>query len=220
MKLKRYLTRAWNYFRRRLLNIVGNSTQKIQMKHLILFGPPGSGKGTQAKQLEEKYEMIHISTGDLFRYEIGNKTPLGIKAQEFMDQGQLVPDEVTIGMLKNKVNMHPEAKGFIFDGFPRTIPQAEALDEFLAERDECINGLISLKVDDEEIVKRLLERGKTSGRSDDSNEAVIRNRISVYNEQTSPVYDFYDKKNVSQKVEGIGNIETIFARLSEAMDSL
>ncbi|MDA9773565.1 adenylate kinase [Saprospiraceae bacterium] len=190
------------------------------MKHLILFGPPGSGKGTQAKQLEQKYEMIHISTGDLFRYEIGNETPLGLKAKEYMNDGKLVPDAVTIGMLENKVNMHPEANGFIFDGFPRTIAQAEALDLFLDKREESINGLIALKVDDEEIVKRLLERGKTSGRPDDSNEEVIRNRIQVYNDQTSPVYDYYNEKKVSQKVEGIGSIEDIFDRLSVAIDQL
>lgn len=220
MKLKYYITSSWNYFTSRLLNIVGKSPQYKRMKHLILFGPPGSGKGTQAKQLEEKYEMVHISTGDLFRYEIGNKTPLGLKAQEYMDHGQLVPDEVTIGMLQNKVNMHPDARGFIFDGFPRTIPQAEALDSFLAGRDECINGLIALKVDDEEIVNRLLERGKTSGRPDDSNEGVIRNRIKVYNDQTSPVYNYYEQHEVSQEIEGIGSIDEIFDRLCIAIDAL
>ena len=190
------------------------------MKHLILFGPPGSGKGTQAKQLEEKFEMIHISTGDLFRYEIGNNTPLGIEAKSFMNKGQLVPDSVTIGMLKNKVEKHPEVKGFIFDGFPRTIPQAEALDAFLKEREESISGLISLKVDDEEIVGRLLERGKTSGRADDSNVEVIRNRIKVYGEQTSPVYDYYDKKRKSQEILGVGTIDEIFNKLSDAVEKL
>ena len=190
------------------------------MKHLILFGPPGSGKGTQAKQLESKFEMIHISTGDLFRYEIGNDTPLGIEAKSYMNKGQLVPDSVTIGMLKNKVEMHPNAKGFIFDGFPRTIPQAEALDAFLAEREEIIAGLLSLKVDEEELVNRLLERGKTSGRADDSNEDVIRNRIRVYGEQTSPVYNYYDKKGKAQEVEGVGSIDDIFNKLSDAVEKL
>lgn len=190
------------------------------MKHLILFGPPGSGKGTQAKQLQEKFNMIHISTGDLFRYEIGNKTPLGLEAQNYMDKGQLVPDSVTIGMLKNKVNMHPEAEGFIYDGFPRTIPQAEALDGFLSEREENVKGLIALKVNDEEIVSRLLSRGKTSGRADDANEDVIRNRIKVYNDQTSPVYAYYENKGVSQEIEGIGSIEEIFNKLSNAVEAL
>lgn len=190
------------------------------MKHLILFGPPGSGKGTQAKQLEEKFNMIHISTGDLFRYEIGNETPLGKEAKSYMDKGQLVPDSVTIGMLKNKVNMHPDAEGFIFDGFPRTIPQAEALDAFLKERDEEISKLIALVVNDEEIVTRLLERGKTSGRSDDSDESIIRNRIKVYGEQTSPVYDYYDGFCKAQEIEGIGSIEDIFQRLSTAVEAL
>ena len=190
------------------------------MKHLILFGPPGSGKGTQAKQLEEKYEMIHISTGDLFRYEIGNETPLGVEAKSYMNKGQLVPDSVTIGMLKNKVNMHPEAKGFIFDGFPRTIAQSEALDEFLAERSEEISGLIALNVDDEEIVTRLLERGITSGRKDDANEEVIRNRIAVYKKETAPVYDFYAKQNKSSIIQGHGTIEEIFERLTSKIDSL
>lgn len=218
--LKAYISRGWNFFRDTFFIIVGKSQRKKRMKHLILFGPPGSGKGTQAKQLEEKFGLIHISTGDLFRYEIGNETPLGIEAKSYMDKGQLVPDSVTIGMLKNKVEMHPDANGFIFDGFPRTIPQAEALDQFLKERDESISGLISLKVDDEEIVTRLLERGKTSGRPDDSNEAVIRNRIKVYGEQTSPVYNYYDAVGKSQEIVGVGSIADIFGKLSTAVDTL
>ena len=210
----------WNYISDRIFNIVGNRKQKKQMKHLILFGPPGSGKGTQAKKLVEKFEMIHISTGDLFRYEIGNNTPLGQEAQSYMDKGQLVPDSVTIGMLKNKVNKHPEAKGFIFDGFPRTIAQSEALDAFLNEREEAVNGLIALDVADEEIVKRLLERGLTSGRKDDANEEVIGNRIAVYKKETSPVYNYYNEQNKSKTLEGQGTIEEIFDRLSAAVDSL
>ncbi len=204
----------------RIFNIVGKSQTKKIMKHLILFGPPGSGKGTQASKLVEKFNLIHISTGDLFRYEIGNKTELGMEAQSYMDKGQLVPDSVTVGMLKNKVNKHPEAKGFIFDGFPRTIAQSQALDAFLAERDETINGLIALNVDDEEIVKRLLERGKTSGRKDDANEDVIRNRIAVYKAETSPVYNYYAEQNKSQIVEGQGSIEEIFDRLSSTIENL
>lgn len=220
MTLKAYISRGWNFFRDTFFIIVGKTQRKISMKHLILFGPPGSGKGTQAKQLEEKFGMIHISTGDLFRNEIGNNTPLGIEAKSFMNKGQLVPDSVTIGMLKNKVEMHPDVKGFIFDGFPRTIQQAEALDAFLKEREESISGLISLKVDDEEIVVRLLERGKTSGRADDSNEEVIRNRIKVYGEQTSPVYDYYDKKGKSQEILGVGTIDEIFNKLGDVVEKL
>ena len=212
--------RLRNFMLRRIFNIVGNRKQHITMKHLILFGPPGSGKGTQAKKLVEKFGMVHISTGDLFRYEIGNKTELGMEAQSYMDKGQLVPDSVTIGMLKNKVNMHPDASGFIFDGFPRTIAQSEALDAFLAEREESVNGLVALKVEDQEIVDRLLERGKTSGRKDDANEEVIRNRIAVYKAETSPVYNYYNEQNKSQTLEGQGSIEEIFERLSEAVDCL
>ena len=204
----------------RIFNIVGNHSQKKKMKHLILFGPPGSGKGTQAKKLVEKFGMVHISTGDLFRYEIGNETPLGKEAQSYMDKGQLVPDSVTIGMLKNKVNMHPDANGFIFDGFPRTIAQSEALDEFLAEREESVSGLIALNVEDEEIVKRLLERGITSGRKDDANEEVIRNRITVYKAETSPVYNYYNDQEKSQTLEGQGSIDEIFSSIFGTLDGL
>ena len=190
------------------------------MINLILFGPPGSGKGTQAAKLVDHYDLLHISTGDLFRYEIGNSTPLGLKAKSFMSKGELVPDEVTIGMLRNKVEANPDVQGYIFDGFPRTIPQAEALDALLAEKEQEVSGLIALSVDDEEIVKRLLERGKTSGRPDDSNEEVIRNRIDVYKKETSPVFDFYAKSNKSQTVDGIGSIDDIFGRLCTAIDEL
>ncbi len=189
------------------------------MLNLILFGPPGSGKGTQAQLLVDKYEIIHISTGDLFRYEMGNNTPLGEKAKEYMSKGELVPDEVTIGMLQNKVNKHPEAKGFIFDGFPRNIHQSEALDQFLESKGTEVSGLIALDVDDEEIVKRILNRGKTSGRSDDNDESIIRNRISVYKSETAPVYDYYSKQDKSHMVHGIGTIEEIFDRLVATIDN-
>lgn len=188
--------------------------------NLILFGPPGSGKGTQAKFLEKRFHLIQVSTGDLFRYELGNNTQLGMKAKEYMNKGQLVPDSITIEMLKNKLDQFPDCKGFIFDGFPRTIPQAEALDEFLNSRGERVNGLLSLKVEEEEIVKRLLERGKSSGRADDANEEVIRKRIRVYHQETSPVYDFFHRKALSSEIQGMGTIEEIHERLSNKIADL
>lgn len=187
--------------------------------NLILFGPPGSGKGTQAKMLEKKFSLLQISTGDLFRYELGNNTPLGQKARTYMNKGQLVPDEVTIAMLQNKLEQHPDVEGYIFDGFPRTIPQSEALDVLLREREESVDKLISLVVDDEEIVNRLLERGKTSGRADDANEEVIRKRIQVYKSETSPVYDYYNKKGASVEVAGVGEIDEINDRLNQLISS-
>ncbi len=188
------------------------------MVNLILFGPPGSGKGTQAEKLVAKYNLLHISTGDLFRYELGNNTPLGILARSYMEKGQLVPDEVTVGMLRNKVEAHPEAQGYIFDGFPRTIPQAQALDALLAERGQHITQLLMLDVPEDEIVRRILERGKTSGRADDNDEAIIRSRYEVYLKETSPVFDFYAASGKSLKIPGVGAIEEIFERLCAAID--
>jgi len=188
------------------------------MLNIILFGPPGSGKGTQANNLVDHYGLLHISTGDLFRYEMGNNTPLGLEAKSFISKGELVPDEVTIGMLKNKVNSNPDVKGYIFDGFPRTIAQAESLDSFLTEKESSITTLVALDVDDNEIVKRLLNRGLTSGRADDNDEEIIRNRIGVYNNETAQVYDYYDKSNKSTKVAGMGSIDEIFDRLKNAID--
>lgn len=190
------------------------------MINLILFGPPGSGKGTQAAKLVERYDLVHISTGDLFRYEIGNNTPLGQEAKSYMNKGELVPDSVTVGMLKNKVEKHPEAKGFILDGFPRTIPQAEALDEFMDSRGESVDCLIALDVPEDEIVRRLLERGKTSGRADDNDEEVIRNRIAVYSRETAIVFDHYEQVQKAVEVYGVGNIEEIFERLCAVVDRL
>jgi adenylate kinase len=190
------------------------------MTNLILFGPPGSGKGTQAANLIEKYNLVHISTGDLFRYEMSNNTPLGLQAKAFMAEGRLVPDEVTIGMLRNKVEAHPAATGFIFDGFPRTIPQAVVLDQLLADMGTSISGLIALDVDDEEIVGRILNRGKSSGRTDDNDEKIIRNRINVYKQETTPVYDHYAKSGKSHSIPGVGSVEDIFGRLCAAIDQL
>ncbi len=190
------------------------------MTNLILFGPPGSGKGTQATKLVEKYGLLHISTGDLFRYNLKNKTPLGKEAKTYMDKGALVPDSVTIKMLKAKVDENKEVGGYIFDGFPRTIPQAEALNILLGEDNQAISALIALDVDDEEIVTRLLERGKTSGRADDTDESIIRNRIAVYKKETTPVYDYYNETGHSMKIKGIGSIKDIFGRLCKEMDKL
>ena len=190
------------------------------MINLILFGPPGSGKGTQAKKLAEAYNFLHISTGDLFRYEMGNNTPLGLEAKSYIDRGSLVPDEITIGMLRNKVDANQDVMGFIFDGFPRTIPQSEALDEFLAGKDQIISALIALNVDDEEIVSRILERSKTSGRVDDGDEEIIRKRIEVYNQETSPVFQYYATDEKSFEVDGMGDIDVIYGRLSALIDTL
>ena len=190
------------------------------MINLILFGPPGSGKGTQAAKLVEKYHLLHISTGDLFRYEMGNDTPLGQEAKSYIQKGELVTDSVTIGMLHNKVEANPDVEGYIFDGFPRTVAQAEALDALMQEMGTSISKLILLSVDDNEIVTRLLERGKTSGRSDDQKEDTIRNRIKIFKNETSPVFDYYAEQEKAVQVEGIGSIDDIFSRLSAEIDVL
>ncbi|HHJ50506.1 MAG TPA: adenylate kinase [Phaeodactylibacter sp.] len=190
------------------------------MINLILFGPPGSGKGTQAKKLAERFNLLHISTGDLFRYELGNNTPLGQEARKYMERGELVPDEITIGMLRNKLEAHPEVAGYIFDGFPRTIPQAEALDELLASKGQEVTALIALDVPDEEIIRRILLRGRESGRADDQSEEVVRNRINTYREQTVPVYEYYAASDKSRTINGMGEIEEIAERLAGEIAAL
>lgn len=190
------------------------------MINLILFGPPGSGKGTQAAKLVEKYQLLHISTGDLFRYEMGNDTPLGREAKSYIAKGELVPDSVTVGMLRNKVEANPDVEGYIFDGFPRTIPQCEALDALLEEKETAISKLIMLDVPDEEIVSRIKKRGETSGRTDDLDETIIQNRIDVYKNETTPVFDFYAESEKSVKVNGVGEIDKIFDRLCEEVDAI
>ncbi len=184
------------------------------MFNLILFGPPGSGKGTQSEKLIEKYGLIHLSTGNLLREEIAQKTPLGLAAKSYMDQGQLVPDEVVIGMIRSLISANPDAKGFLLDGFPRTVAQAEALDQLLAEQKTEIHLVLALVVDEEELVARLLHRGKTSGRSDDTNEDVIRARIVEYENKTAPVADHYAKSDKVVKVKGVGSIDDIFNSLT------
>ncbi|WP_299364713.1 adenylate kinase [Winogradskyella sp.] len=190
------------------------------MTNIVLFGPPGAGKGTQANFLKEKYDLVHISTGDVFRYNIKNETALGMLAKSYMDKGELVPDQVTIDMLNKEVEKNADAKGFIFDGFPRTNAQAKALDELMDSKDSQINGMIALNVDDEILVERLLKRGETSGRADDSDEAVIRNRIKVYYEETAILQEYYSKQNKFFGVDGVGSIEDITVRLSTAIDKL
>jgi adenylate kinase len=193
---------------------------KKNMLNLILFGPPGSGKGTQAEKLIKKYNLFHISTGDMFRYELSNNTELGQLARSYMEKGQLVPDSVTISMLKKRVDDNPHVKGFIFDGFPRTTPQAEALDALLAEKGQSITGLVELSVDEDEIVKRVLLRGKTSGRADDNDEEIIRRRIQVYRNETTPVAEFYGQFGKAHKIEGVGSIDDIFTNLCQTIDGL
>ena len=190
------------------------------MINLILFGPPGSGKGTQAKKLTQSFGLLHISTGDLFRYEIGNQTPLGVEAKSYIDKGELVPDSVTVGMLRNKVEANPNVQGFIFDGFPRTIPQSKALDELMLSKLSAIHQLIMLEVPEEELVQRLLNRGKTSGRTDDANEEIIRNRIKVYRETTTPVFDYYALQQKSIKINGLGTIEDVAQRLNDVVEQI
>lgn len=190
------------------------------MTNLVLFGPPGAGKGTQAEFLKQKYSLIHISTGDVFRYNIKNETALGTLAKSYMDKGELVPDEVTIKMLNAEVEKNAGANGFIFDGFPRTNAQAKALDELMDSKDSHINAMIALEVDDEVLVGRLLERGKTSGRADDADESIIRNRIKEYYNKTAPLKDYYTGQGKYYGVDGEGSIEEITVRLSKVIDSL
>lgn len=187
------------------------------MLNLVLFGPPGAGKGTQSERLTEKYGLIHLSTGDIFRANIKGETELGKLAKSYIDKGDLVPDEVTISMLESEVDKHQGANGFIFDGFPRTTAQAEALDTFLASKNEAITLMLALEVHDDELKKRLLERGKVSGRSDDQNPEIIENRIKEYNKKTAPLKDFYQQQDKFKSIDGIGTIDDISNRLYEAI---
>ena len=188
------------------------------MFNLILFGPPGSGKGTQSERLIEKYGLIHLSTGNLLREEIQNKTELGLAAKRFMDQGQLVPDEVVIGMIRSAIDANPQSKGFLFDGFPRTVAQAKALDNLLAEKHTEIAAVLALIVSERELIERLLNRGKTSGRSDDTNESIIQARIAEYENKTAAVAGYYEVFGKVVRVQGEGSIDEIFDSLCKQID--
>ena len=190
------------------------------MLNIILFGPPGAGKGTQSARLIEKYGLVHLSTGDVFRYNIKNQTELGVLAKSFIDKGQLVPDEVTNHMVKDFIARNNNDKGFIFDGYPRTIAQGENLDRVLEEYQANVTSMIALEVDEDELVIRLLERGKSSGRPDDQDEAIIRNRFKVYNDETSTLANFYAQKGKFIAVKGKGSIDEIFQNLCKAINGV
>jgi len=187
------------------------------MLNIVLFGPPGAGKGTQSERLIEKFNLVHLSTGDIFRYNIKGATELGVLAKSYIDKGQLVPDEVTIKMLRSEVLKNESAKGFIFDGFPRTNMQADALDEFLLELKTSITLMAALEVEENELKDRLKKRAEVSGRSDDADPEVIANRIKVYKKETSPVKAFYQKQNKFVSIDGVGSIDEITNRLFEAI---
>lgn len=187
------------------------------MLNLVLFGPPGSGKGTQSAKLIEKYQLVHLSTGDILRGEIAAQTPLGLEAKKRMDKGELVSDDIVIGMIGNKLEANKTAKGFIFDGFPRTTAQADALDKLLAKHNTTITVMLALEVEKQELVNRLLNRGKDSGRADDQDINVIENRIAVYNRETAVVADYYKAQGKHRSIQGMGSIDDIFNRLCEAI---
>src|SRR6478609_1607051 len=189
------------------------------MFNLILFGPPGSGKGTQSEKLIEKYGLVHLSTGNILRDEISKQTKLGLEAKSLMDKGQLVPDAVVIGMIDAALVANPKAKGFLFDGFPRTVAPAQALDQLLKGKDSKIDSFISLQVGQEELVSRLLNRGKTSGRSDDTNEEIIRARLTEYENKTAPVAGYYETQDKLEQIKGEGSIDEIFDVLCSRIDA-
>lgn len=188
------------------------------MLNIVIFGPPGSGKGTQSERLIKKYNLLHLSTGDILRAAIKNKTPLGIMAKKYMDKGELVPDKDVIQMVINKLDKYNNADGFIFDGFPRTQNQAEFLENLLKERNTKVNVMITLDVNHDELLKRLINRSKEMDRSDDKDVSIIENRINVYNKQTAPIIDFYKMKKKYQSVDGIGTVDEIFGRICTIID--
>lgn len=189
------------------------------MFNLILFGPPGSGKGTQSDKLVEEYGLVHLSTGNLLRKEMADKTPLGLKARTFIDKGQLVPDEVVIGMVDSYFDQHKDARGFLFDGYPRTVAQAAALDSLLEKKNTSIGMVLFLQVNEEELIRRLVHRGKTSGRSDDMDENIQRKRQEVYREETLPVAGYYKKQEKVVDIKGTGSVQDIFSSLCDAINN-
>ena len=189
------------------------------MFNLILFGPPGSGKGTQSEKIIEKYGLMHLSTGDLLRSEIAKQTPLGMEAKKLMDKGQLVPDAVVVGMISSALEANPESKGFLFDGFPRTASQADSLDKLLTLKDSPISVMLALDVSEPELIKRILKRGESSGRSDDSDENIIAARVKEYKDKTEAVADYYRKSNKVVMIPGEGSIDDIFERLSNEIEN-
>ncbi len=190
------------------------------MLNIVLFGPPGAGKGTQAAKLLEQYQLVHLSTGDILRSELKAQSKLGLEAKKFMEKGELVPDAVVIGMIEGKIDSNARAKGFIFDGFPRTTAQAAALDEMLNKKGTPITTMLALEVEKGELIKRLLLRGKESGRTDDQDQSIIENRIKVYSSETTPVKDYYEAQDKYKGIQGMGSIDDIFGRLCQAIDSL
>lgn len=190
------------------------------MLNLVLFGPPGAGKGTQAEFLVKSFNLIHLSTGDLLRSEIAASTPLGLEAKKNMDKGELVPDEVVIGMIKSKLKSNADSKGFIFDGFPRTVDQAKALDVLLDDNKTPISGMLCLQVEKQELVNRLLSRGKVSGRADDQNQSIIENRIQVYSQKTLPLVEYYEPQGKHCNISGMGTVAEIAERLKDVVENL
>jgi adenylate kinase len=188
------------------------------MLNIVLFGPPGAGKGTQSDLIIKKYQLVHLSTGDILRSEVKEGTALGMEAKKLMDAGDLVPDEIVIGMISSKLDSNHNAKGFIFDGFPRTAAQADALDKLLVGKNTSIAMMLALEVDNDELTKRLLLRGKESGRPDDANESIIKNRIQEYNNKTAPLKDYYSKQGKFHSIKGVGTIEEIFASLCDKIN--
>jgi adenylate kinase len=189
------------------------------MLNIVLFGPPGAGKGTQSNLLIDKYNLIHLSTGDILRSEISEGTKLGLEAKSIMDRGDLISDKIVIGMISSKLDNNLNSNGFIFDGFPRTSAQATALDILLKEKGTSISIMLSLKVEDNELIRRLLERGKESGREDDKNESIIANRINEYNNKTAPLKEFYSAQDKLSEIKGVGSVEKIANNLNTVIDN-
>lgn len=190
------------------------------MLNIVLFGPPGAGKGTQSQKLIDEFQLTHISTGDLFRKHLGEGTELGQRAKAFMDEGRLVPDQLVIDMVDDKLKEENNSKGIIFDGFPRTIPQAKALDDLLNKKDTPITGMIALSVPDQELIERIVERGKTSGRVDDQDKAKISTRLQVYQTETLPVANYYEAQDSYEQIDGVGSVDDIYERIKEAIEKL